>query len=99
MRPGRPAVRWAALRHPDVALAAQLVMPPGRLGYTPDLLTPKPPLGPPDAVFDEQLAAAEATSADEVAVQAHERFPAGRMPVCIRLSFRRHQGRRAGPQR
>ncbi|MER7334880.1 MULTISPECIES: DUF5937 family protein [unclassified Micromonospora] len=80
-----PAAR-AALRHPDVALVARLVMPPGQLGYTPDLLTPKPPLGPPDAVFDEQLAAVEATSADEVAVQVDERFPAGRLPVRVRAA-------------
>jgi DNA-binding transcriptional ArsR family regulator len=80
-----PAAR-AALRHRDVALVAQLVTPPGRVGYTPDLLTPKPPLGPPDAVLDEQLAQTAATPAGEVAVQVHERFPAGRMPVPVRAA-------------
>ncbi|MFF0372021.1 winged helix-turn-helix domain-containing protein [Micromonospora sp. NPDC005087] len=80
-----PAAR-AALRHPDVALVAALVTPPGRLGYTPDLLTPKPPLGPLDAVFDQQLAAMAATPAGEVATQVHERFPAGGMPARVRAA-------------
>ncbi|WP_433653489.1 DUF5937 family protein [Micromonospora zamorensis] len=80
-----PAAR-AALRHPDVALVAELVTPPGGLGYTPDLLTPKPPLGPLDAAFEQQLAATAATPADEVAVQVNERFPTGGIPARIRTS-------------
>ncbi|MFI6779990.1 DUF5937 family protein [Micromonospora sp. NPDC050276] len=80
-----PAAR-AALRHPDVALVAELMTPPGRLGYTPDLLTPKPPLGPLDAAFEQQLAATAATPADEVAVQVNERFPAGRIPARVRTA-------------
>ncbi|MEU8407308.1 winged helix-turn-helix domain-containing protein [Micromonospora sp. NPDC048842] len=80
-----PAAR-AALRHPDVALAAELLTPPGRLGYTPDLLTPKPPLGPLDTIFEQQLAATAATSANEVATQMNERFPTGPMPVRVRAA-------------
>ncbi|MGS2616448.1 DUF5937 family protein [Micromonospora sp. LZ34] len=76
----------AALRHPDVALAASLVTPAGRGGYTPDLLTPKPPLGPLDTAFDQQLAATAATPADEVVVQVAARFPDGGMPVEVRAA-------------
>ncbi|MEU8300905.1 winged helix-turn-helix domain-containing protein [Micromonospora sp. NPDC048909] len=81
-----PAAR-AALRHPDVALVAELVTPPGRTGYTPDLLTPKPPLGSPDAVFDEQLAATAATPSGEVAVQVAARFPDGGLPTSVRAAL------------
>ncbi|WP_153032208.1 helix-turn-helix transcriptional regulator [Amycolatopsis sp. YIM 10] len=54
----------AALAHPDVALLASLVPPPG-VTYVPDFLTPQPGLGNHCAeLFDEQIATVEATSQD-----------------------------------
>ncbi|MCW3816972.1 helix-turn-helix domain-containing protein [Micromonospora sp. DR5-3] len=80
-----PAAR-AAVRHPDVALVAQLISPAGRPGYTPDLLTPKSPLGPVDRLFERQVAAAEATPTEEVAVQVGGRFPSGAVPAVVRAA-------------
>ncbi len=72
-------VARAALRHPDVALAAHLLTPVGQPGYMPDLLTPKPAPGSPATVLEGQFAAIEATTAEQVAVQVAARY--GRQPV------------------
>lgn len=58
-----------ALAHPDVALLADLVPPPG-VNYLPDFLTPQPGFGEDCAeLFDEQIAAVESASQDAVEFQ------------------------------
>lgn len=65
-------VARAAFAHPDVALVASLVPPPG-VTYVPDLLTPQPGVGNScSELFDEQLATIEATSQDELEYQLCE---------------------------
>ena len=67
-----PAAR-AALTHPDVALLAGLVPPPGANHYVPDFVTPQPGFGERCAeVFDEQIAAVEATAAEVLEFQLGE---------------------------
>lgn len=58
-----------ALAHPDVALLADLVPPPG-VTYLPDFLTPQPGFGEDCAeLFDEQIAAVEDTGQEAVEFQ------------------------------
>ncbi len=70
----------SALDDPDVALAAA-VLPDGDVGYLPDLLTPKPPPGPPTHVLAGQLELVEATPHETVLAQvAGRRFGGGPIP-------------------
>ncbi|MEV0002239.1 hypothetical protein AB0H28_08135 [Micromonospora sp. NPDC050980] len=80
-------VARAALRHPDVALAAHLLTPAGRPGYMPDLLTPKPPPGPPETVLERQLAAVAATPAELVATQVAARYGGRPAPPMVRAAL------------
>ncbi|RKN40182.1 winged helix-turn-helix domain-containing protein [Micromonospora endolithica] len=80
-----PAAR-SALRHPDVALLAALVTPPGRPGYTPDLLTPKPPPGPTASALDRQLDLVTSTAADQVREQVAARFAGAVVPHRVRVA-------------
>ncbi|NGY64903.1 helix-turn-helix transcriptional regulator [Lentzea sp. NEAU-D13] len=81
-----PAAR-AALTHPDVALLAGLV-PPSGASYVPDFVTPQPGFGDRCAdVFDEQIAAVEATGHEVLEFQLGEAIAAtwGRSaPVAVR---------------
>ena len=82
--PGQSARRLLADR--DVALVAR-VLPTGA-GYTPDMLTPKPPPGPAARTFAAQLERTAETPLDEVAFQLREvRFPGGRMPADVRAAL------------
>ncbi|MFJ6013999.1 helix-turn-helix domain-containing protein [Streptomyces sp. NPDC092952] len=83
-----PAARWA-LRRPDVALIAWC-QPDERSGltYMPDLLTPLPSRGPSGHVFDEQLAAMDATPEEDAAHQvATVRFGGGPLPAALRSAL------------
>ncbi|MEV6873202.1 DUF5937 family protein [Amycolatopsis sp. NPDC051128] len=63
-----PSAR-AALAHPDVELVSDL-LPPDGATYVPDLLTPRPGAGGScGELFDEQLAAVESTSQDDLESQ------------------------------
>lgn len=77
-----PAAR-AALRCADTRLAAELFPPAGR-GYTPDFLTPAPPVAPAARTFGLQLEQVAATPPDAVAREigwfaAHGRQPSARV--------------------
>lgn len=79
-----------ALRHPDVALVAQSLPTGGTGGYTPDLLTPKPPIGTSAGTFGQQLELMAHTPADVVAYQLGvERFPRDGMPAGVRAAVAR----------
>lgn len=82
------AARWA-LRHPDVALVAQVQPEPGGpLTYMPDLLTPKPAPGSAARSFGEQLAVMRATPDEAAAHQvAALRFRNGPMPAQLRSAL------------
>ncbi|WP_030681431.1 ArsR/SmtB family transcription factor [Streptomyces sp. NRRL B-1347] len=74
------AARWA-LRRPDVRLVAQCLSVPGGPTYMPDLLTPKPAVGPAGRTFAEQVQAVGGTSPEEAAFQVCEmRFRNGPVP-------------------
>ncbi|GLZ43223.1 helix-turn-helix domain-containing protein [Actinokineospora sp. NBRC 105648] len=62
-----PSARFA-LRDPEVRMVAAAV-PAGLVGYLPDLLTPSPPVGPPERSWRQQLERIAATSAEETARQ------------------------------
>ncbi|BCL17350.1 helix-turn-helix domain-containing protein [Micromonospora sagamiensis] len=82
-----PAARLA-LRDRDVALVAQTLLPGGNGGYTLDLLTPKPWIGPVASILDRQLGVMTETPPDVVAYQlCPGRFPVGRMPVDVRTAM------------
>ncbi|WP_436493912.1 helix-turn-helix domain-containing protein [Actinokineospora sp. HUAS TT18] len=63
-----PAARFA-LRDRDVALVARSMPPIGRGGYSPDLLTPRPPAVRTDLIMAAQLAESAETAADVAAAQ------------------------------
>jgi DNA-binding transcriptional ArsR family regulator len=76
-----------ALGHRDVALVAAVLQPDGT-GYTPDLLTPKPPSGSLRSILDEQLDAIAATGLERTVDEiANARFPTGRMPRQVRAAL------------
>ncbi|MGH8774202.1 MAG: winged helix-turn-helix domain-containing protein [Jiangellaceae bacterium] len=75
-----------ALRDPDVALLAALV-PSGAVGYMPDLLTPKPPPGPPALTFMSQLEVMCETPDSRVAEEVTERFESGDQPQTVRQAM------------
>jgi DNA-binding transcriptional ArsR family regulator len=82
-----PAARLA-LRDRDVALVAQTLRSGGNGGYTLDLLTPKPWMGPAASTLDRQLGVMAETAPDAVAYQlCAGRFPLGRMPVEVRAAM------------
>ncbi|GAA2971808.1 ArsR/SmtB family transcription factor [Actinokineospora diospyrosa] len=65
---GRPgAAARFAMRDPDVRLVASTL--PSNADYKPDLLTPIPPLVPPEQVWPTQLEAIAATTAEDAASQ------------------------------
>ncbi|RLK54645.1 ArsR/SmtB family transcription factor [Actinokineospora cianjurensis] len=65
---GKPgAAARFAMRDPDVRLVASTL--PSNAEYKPDLLTPIPPLVPPDQVWPAQLEAMAATTAEDAASQ------------------------------
>ncbi len=81
-----PAAR-GALRHPDVALIADL-LPPGGGAYLPDFLTPQPRAGSTGrAGLHDQIAEIESTPVDEVQAQAvfiTERHSGRPVPLRVR---------------
>ncbi|SCL26046.1 DNA-binding transcriptional regulator, ArsR family [Micromonospora pallida] len=82
-----PAARLA-LRDRDVALVAQALPTGGNGGYTLDLLTPKPWMGPVESLLDRQLGVMTETPPEAVADQlCAGRFPQGRMPVEVRSAM------------
>jgi DNA-binding transcriptional ArsR family regulator len=74
------AAARSALADPSTALVAAVLPPPGRPGYTPDLLTPKP--GTAGDVLGEQLDRIAATPAEAVAEQVG--FTGLRVPPAVR---------------
>lgn len=82
-----PAARLA-LRHRDVALLTQVLAPGSTGGYTLDLLTPKPSIGPTTGDFDRQLQVMAQTPTEAVVRQlCAGRFPRGGMPVEVRAAM------------
>lgn len=82
-----PAARLA-LRHRDVALLTQVLAPGSAGGYTLDLLTPKPSIGPTAGDFDRQLQMTAQTPTEAVVRQlCAKRFPHGGMPVEVRAAM------------
>lgn len=73
-----PAAR-AALRRADTRLVAELVPRSGR-GYTPDFLTPAPPVAPASRTFGVQLEQVAATPAEAVAREIGWFAAEGRRP-------------------
>ncbi|MEU5566789.1 helix-turn-helix domain-containing protein [Micromonospora musae] len=82
-----PAARLA-LRDRDVALVAQALPSGGTGGYTLDLLTPKPWMGPVASILDRQLGVMTETPSDAAAYQlCTGRFPLGGMPTEVRTAM------------
>jgi DNA-binding transcriptional ArsR family regulator len=79
-----PAAR-GALRHPDVALIADLIPPEGAT-YFPDLLTPKPTGGSWKSIIADQIAEIESTTTSTIEQQVYATIAAhwGR-PVSHRI--------------